>query len=213
MLSELWYLCSASLRWNAASYHEGTELFQGDGENDARSISLSLLPFLGSKHRATGISCKHRNDQPSLLGFLVLPLFKISQRGVVKKQVRQNLLSCPFARSKWLTHKNPHIQDYSYADKTQINFYKCRDMLNTWKSELPGSSWTKPWPLSRWWPLQKRIDNSRDVNYSPLLIKFITWLSQMFSSLMSLDNSNMKFYCICFLFFFLYKWCPHSFCH
>jgi len=27
--------------------------------------------------------------------------------------------------------KTKHIQDYSYADKTQINFYKCTDMLNT----------------------------------------------------------------------------------
>lgn len=41
------YLRGASLRWNTASHHEGTELFQGDGENGAKSISLSLLPFLG----------------------------------------------------------------------------------------------------------------------------------------------------------------------
>lgn len=35
------------MHWNAASYREDTEFFQGDGENDARSNSLRLLPFLG----------------------------------------------------------------------------------------------------------------------------------------------------------------------
>lgn len=37
------------------------------------------------------------------------------------------------------------------------------------------------------------------MNYSPWLIKFII-LSQMFSSPMRLNNSNMKFYSICFFF-------------
>lgn len=37
------------------------------------------------------------------------------------------------------------------------------------------------------------------MNSSPWLIKFITQ-SQMFSSLMRLTNSNMKFHCICFFF-------------
>lgn len=103
-------------------------------------------------------------------------------------------------RKDWEPVKKIHIQDYCYADKTQIDFCKCTDTLSSWKSEFPGSGWTKAWPLSKQWSLPKRIGNSRDANYSPLLIQFITWLSLVFLSLISVDNSNIKFYCICFLF-------------
>lgn len=156
-------------------------------------------------------SCEHKTRQ-SLLGLSALFLSQFSHRAVVKTaNTGFYQLSCPLARSKWvepIKTKNTFkdipllirpkliLQMYWYAKLMKIRI--------SWKQLDQTAAVVKAKVF------REKERQFQGFELFTILMTFIMWLSQMLPSPMSLDNSNMKFYSVCFLLLLLSKWCPST---
>lgn len=175
----------------------------GDGENDAKSMRWNPRLFLGCAV-----------PYQSLLGLSALFLPYNSVIVLWYKQQTRGFISSPAhlqGQNEWSPLKQKQntckdipllikpkliLQMYRYAKlmKIRISWKQLDQTVAVVKAEV----------------FREKERQFQGFALFTILMTFITWLTRMLPSPMSLANSNMRFYCVCFLLLLLSKWCPST---
>lgn len=158
-------------------------------------------------------SCEHRNHQ-SLLGLSALFLPYNSVIVLWYKQQTRGFISSPAhlqGQNEWspLKQKQNTCKDISLLIKPKLilQMYRYAKLM---KIRISWKQLDQTVAVVKAEVFREKERQFQGFALFTILMTFITWLTRMLPSPMSLANSNMRFYCVCFLLLLLSKWCPST---